>query len=462
MLKTIDLPGFIFSKLRFAYLTIALRNLVQAKRRTALLTTALALVTMLLVLGLSLSNALSETMIRHTTALSSGHVNVAGFHKNKPTDVWPMISGVDEIRRIAEENTPGIDHIVTRDRAWAKVISHQSSFFVSPSGIEIKNEPNLADIIELATESEYKEGGGEEILGNLDRLAEPKTAMIFASQAKRLGVEIGDYLTITASTGSGRSNTLDVTVVAIAKDFGAMSNWAMFIPKEDVHELYQLKDNTSSVVMIYLEDPNKAEEVMGRLREVYLEKGYELMDHQPSPFFMKFGTVQGEDWTGQKLDLTTWNDEVSYMNKVISAIEGIAYFLVGILMLIIAIGIMNSMWISVRERTAEVGTMRAIGMTRMRVLSMFLSEAILLGLFATVIGTGLGASIATILNSAAIDIPNDAVKAIMMSDVLHMSVSVSSVVHIIWIFTLITGLSALWPASRAAKLQPITAIHRTD
>ena len=70
-----------------AYIIIAMRNLIQAKRRTLLLTSALALVTMLLIIALGLSSAVSETMIRHATALASGHVNIAGFHKNKPTDV---------------------------------------------------------------------------------------------------------------------------------------------------------------------------------------------------------------------------------------------------------------------------------------------------------------------------------------------------------------------------------------
>ena len=42
------------------------------------------------------------------------------------------------------------------------------------------------------------------------------------------------------------------------------------------------------------------------------EAGYTVMDHDPQPFFMKFETVMGQDWTGQRLDLTIWRDEVSW------------------------------------------------------------------------------------------------------------------------------------------------------
>ena len=442
-----------------AYLTIAFRNLLQAKRRTFLLTAALGLVTSLLMLLLSLSQGLNETMIENATSVMSGHVNVAGFYKNKATDSWPMITDVARIRKIVEQNTPGLDHIVDRDRAWAKVISPLYSLQVSPSGIDIKDETRLPKVIQLAKESDYLEGGKDQVLGDLNRLSEPHTALIFAGQAKRLGVTVGDYLTITAPTGAGRTNTLDVTVVAVAKDFGFMSNWNMYLPKSDIHELYQTSPDNSSVVMIYLKDPAKAEQVMGHLREVFTKEGYELMDHEPKPFFMKFETVSGEDWTGQKLDLTIWNDEISFLEWVSTALDALSFILVGILMLIIAVGIMNAMWISVRERTNEIGTVRAIGMTRARVLYMFLTEALMLGLFATTLGVSIGAGIAIMIDAAQWKVGSEVLEALLMTDVLKLSTDVPQALRVILTFTLITGLSALWPAFKASRLQPVTAIQ---
>ncbi|MDJ0763137.1 MAG: FtsX-like permease family protein [Myxococcota bacterium] len=443
-------------------LSIALRNMIQAKRRTLLLVSALALVTLVLIIGLALSQALSETMIRSATVLASGHVNVAGFHKNKPTDAWPMISGIGEIRRIAEENTPELDHVVVRGRAWAKIVSARHSMFVSPSGIDIDKEPRLPEVMQLAKQSDYKEGGSDQVLGSLERLKKPRTVLLFAAQAKRLEVEIGDPLTITASTGSGRTNAIDVTVAAIAKDFGYMSNWNVFINQQNVHELYQTVEDTSSVVMIYLKNPAKSEAVMSHLRTVYEKHGYQLMEHRPDPFFFKFDMVAGEDWTGQKLDLTVWSDEISYLSWVTAALDSVSLSLVGIMMVIIAVGIMNAMWISVRERTREIGMMRAVGMTRFRVLSMFLSEALLIGLLATSLGAVLGAIVAVVLNGAGIEIGNEAVKAVLMSDVLQLSVRPMQVVTVILIFTFLTGLAALGPALRASKLQPIMAIGHAD
>jgi putative ABC transport system permease protein len=283
--------------------------------------------------------------------------------------------------------------------------------------------------------------------------------VLFAGQAKRLDVEVGDDLTITAPTGAGRTNTLDVRIVAIAKDFGFLSNWVTFLPRQDVKDLYQYGDDTGAVVQVYLPDPARSEEVMGRLREGLAAAGHELMDHEPAPFFMKFERVAGEDWTGQKLDVTVWSDEVSFLKWVVTALDAISVVLVGILMVIIALGITDSMWIAVRERTREVGTERAIGMTRRQVLALFLVEALLLGLAGTTLGGLAGAGAAALLDHARIGVAWDALQMILMSDVLNLAVGPGQVAWSIGVFTLLTGVAALPPAVRAARMQPVTAMH---
>lgn len=441
------------------YLTIAGRNLLQAKRRTFFLTAALGIVTMLLVLLLSLAQGLTETMITSATTLSAGHINVAGFYKSTASDANPIITGTDEIKKIVLENTPGLDYVVDRHRGWARVISETSSLQAGLTGIDIATEPRFAKTLQLAPESEYKEGGREEVLGDLSRLAEPGSAMIFSAQAKRLGVTVGDQLTVMIELLNGTRNTGEVTIVAVAKDVGMMSNWSVFLPKVTILDLYRIQPDTSGAVMVYLKDIEQSEKVMGELRGVFEAKGYKLMDHEPQPFWAKFEKVAGEDWLGQKLDLTLWSDEVSFLQWVLTAVNTISFFLIMVLLIIIVIGIMNSMYISVRERTREIGTVRAIGMSKKAVLWMFLLEALMLGLFATTLGGLAGAGIAAAVDAAQIVIPHEAVQAILMSDKLHLSVSAGQVVAAVVVFTLVTALSALWPSLRAARLQPVEAIH---
>lgn len=438
---------------------IAGRNLIQAKRRSSLLGLALAIVTMLLVLLSSLSQGLSETMIDSATTLSAGHVNVSGFFKATAADASPIITKRDEIRKIVEENTPGLAYVIDRHRGWGRLISETSSLQAGLTGVDVNEDRRLLQMIRIAEEREYKEGGSAEVKGDIRKLAEHNTALFFAAQAKRLGIEVGDEVTVTIETLNGMRNTTEVRVVAIAKDVGMLSAWSVFMNRQTILDLYQLKPDTTGAVQVYLNDITEAPKVMEHLRKVFMDKGFEVMDHEPNPFFMKFEKVSGEDWLGQKLDFTIWRDEVSFLTWVLSAVDSVSFFLIGVLLVIIVVGIMNSMYISVRERTREIGTVRAIGMRRSAVLGMFMAEATMLGLAATTTGALMGALIAKVVDAAHIRVPVEAMQMVLMSDTIHLVVKPGQLVGAVIGFTIVTALAALYPAIRAARLQPVIAMQ---
>ncbi|OGQ87701.1 MAG: hypothetical protein A2289_24620 [Deltaproteobacteria bacterium RIFOXYA12_FULL_58_15] len=444
------------------YFVMAWRNLVQAKRRTLLLSAALGFVSLFLVLLLALSQGVTDTMLRSSTVLYTGHVNVGGFYKAKATDAWPLVEDVANLRKIVDANTDDIDHVVDRLRGWAKLVSSTSSLYASLSGIDIAEEGAFLEKIQLAPERDYKKNGGDAILGRIEDLAQPNTIMLFAAQAKRLGLDIGDELTLSAESMGGTTNTMDVRLVAVAKDLGFMSNWNAYLPKSAIREMYQLADDISGVVLVYLRYPAQANLAMEKLRGALTARGYTLMDHQPASFWMKFESVAGEDWLGQRLDLTTWEDEVGMMKWAITALDSISFFLVAIMLLIIIIGIVNTMFIAVRERTNEIGTMRAVGMHRRQVLKLFLLEAALLGAGASAAGGICGALLATLLNAIEVPLGIDALRAVLMSDTLTLTVQPAQLIGTVLTFTIVAAVAAFWPAVRAARLVPVTAIHRAE
>lgn len=441
------------------FLQIALRNLLQARRRTVMLGGALVAVTMLFTLLLALSAGFTDTMVRNATTLSAGHINVSGFFKAKAKDAAPIVTNLKEVREIVEQETPHLRRVIDRHRGWAKLISPTTSIQVGLAGIDIAEEADLANQLDPAPLGDYVDGGGDEIVGDIGELGQPGTALIFAAQAKRLEVVVGDMLTITTETIDGRSNTAEVRIVAVARDVGMMTNWRIFVPKQTILELYQLKTDTTGAIMVYLDDIERAEEVMAHLRAVFIERGYDVMEHDPQPFFMKFERVMGEDWTGQKLDLTIWQDEVRILTWVVTAIDTISLILVTLLVFIIGLGIMNTMWIAVRERTREIGTLRAIGMSKQRILQMFVLEALLLGFFSTLLGAALGAGLGVGLEAAQVYLPSEAIRAILLSDVLHLVVNPINLAQAVLAFTTLTALAALAPALKASRLQPVTAIR---
>ena len=444
------------------YLIIAFRNLKQGGKRTWLLLIALTTVSGLLIQLLSLSNGVNDSMVKAATTLVAGHVNVGGFYKATPADGFPVVTNVSAIKTIIKEKTPGLDYVIDRHRGWAKAVSETSSLWAGLYGVDVDEEGALIARLQPAIESAYVEGGRAQVVGNAKDLKKAKSVIIFETQAKRLGVQVGDQITLRTETIRGMSNTIDLTVVAVMKDLGMMSNWNMFVSTQTVITLYGLQENSTGALMVYLKDIDEAPHAMTAIKEHLENAGYGTLEHDPRPFFTKIEVIGGQNWTGQKLDLTTWDDEVSFFKWVITAMDSVSVLLIIILSVIIAIGVMNALWIAVRERTNEIGTLRAIGMSRRSVLGLFMIEATLLGFVSGIVGTSGSAAAALLLDAAEIQVPINAVKALLMTETLHFVVEPQQVVGATVGFTVFCCLAALWPAYRASRLPPITAIHQTE
>jgi putative ABC transport system permease protein len=135
--------------------------------------------------------------------------------------------------------------------------------------------------------------------------------------------------------------------------------------------------------------------------------------------------------------------QVSAINQIL----GLVYALLALAVLIALIGIVNTLMLSVFERTREIGLLRAVGMRRRQVRTMIRSEAVILGIFGAIIGiiigTGMGVALVSSLKNQGI---TDTV------------VPVSSLVIFLILAALLGLIAATWPARRAAKLDVLAAI----
>jgi putative ABC transport system permease protein len=425
---------------------IALRSLFQHRRRTIFLVTAIAGVTGLMVMLTALSTGISETLFRTLTTLSSGHVNVGGFYKVTANQCGPVVTDYTKVIDVVRKEVPELAHVVHRGRGWAKIISDYGSTQAGLSGVDIKNEPALKRVVTVLS-------------GNIEDLAEPNTMLVFESQVERLKVKVGDAVTLSAQTNRGVNNTVDCRIVAIAKDLGILSKFGVYVPVDTIRGLYQLRPDTTGVIQLYLKPSHIADAsaIAARLRKTLEQAGYRVRDADAQPFWVKFQAVNREDWTGQKLDVTTWDEEFSFLTKTLMVVDGLKFVLLVILLAIVIIGIMNTMWIAIRERTREIGTLRAIGMQRWGVLRLFLFESFQLGAMGTILGALAGAGIAVLLNAAKIGLPLT-VQLFLMSDTLYLAVHADMLVRAAVSITLITTLAALYPAYRAARLRPVSAM----
>jgi putative ABC transport system permease protein len=148
-----------------------------------------------------------------------------------------------------------------------------------------------------------------------------------------------------------------------------------------------------------------------------------------------------------KPDDFTIRNQADFLNTLGATTEVFTYLLSGIAtvsLLVGGIGIMNIMLVSVTERTREIGIRKALGATRLTILTQFLAEAITLCLFGGVIGVAVGAGTAWTLRTSfgwsTVIVPSSIVTAFVFSG-------------------LVGVLFGVWPARRAARLDPIVALR---
>jgi putative ABC transport system permease protein len=129
-------------------------------------------------------------------------------------------------------------------------------------------------------------------------------------------------------------------------------------------------------------------------------------------------------------------------NQTVGVIKMVGFFITGLSLLVGAIGIMNIMFVSVKERTKEIGIRKAIGAKRRTILTQFLAEAALICLIGGLIGLSLAV-----------------ISSIGLNKFLPTSVQVDTVLMAI-IISLLTGLiSGFVPAYTAAKMDPVEALR---
>jgi ABC-type lipoprotein release transport system permease subunit len=427
-------------------LRIAFLSLWQHRRRTLVLGSAIAFVTALMLLMLGIAEGMNRSLIETSTTLMSGHVNVAGFFKPTASQGAPVLTHAKRVEQVVRAEVPEMTYLASRGRGFAKVISDSSSMLLVLAGVKVADEQGLKTVLRL------KEG-------RLEDLARPNTILLFEEQAAELEVRVGDAMTISAPTPRGTNNTVDVTVVGIAKGMGMMSQFSCFIEESALQKLYQLNDDTTGALQVYLKTPDLAvvKQVEARLRDALAKAGFELMEEDPRAFFMKFENVNREAWTGQKLDLTNWHDEVSFAAWTVDLMSALAFGLGFVLLQVIGVGIMIVMWISIRERTREIGTLRAIGMQRWSVLVMFLTEGFLLGLMSTAAGVVLGFALALGLNALHLPLPVG-VQFVLLSDHLLVVPTAQWAVATLLFITAVVTVISLIPSFIAARLKPVTAM----
>lgn len=202
----------------------------------------------------------------------------------------------------------------------------------------------------------------------------------------------------------------------IASMFGDMSSYQAQIPKK-AYEYYLIKgDEASYSIVVTMKKGTRPDEVTNKVLDKLKKSG--SMRQQGS--YRSFDTAILSKGIGKVLSTITY---------FITAVAGISLFIAGV-------GVMNMMYISVSERTKEIGIRRALGATQRSIMIQFLIEGVLLTFTGGVIGYFIGMILAYGIGS-------------LMK--IHVTVDLFTIVVAVGVSTLIGLIFSVMPAREAAK-----------
>jgi putative ABC transport system permease protein len=237
--------------------------------------------------------------------------------------------------------------------------------------------------------------------------------------AKTLDKTVGDRIAIEGE---------EFQVVGIHQSTNLFENSMAAVSLSDLQKLMDRKGQVTSLMIVVRDGPDKKAEIQKLAREIE-----DLRD--PNGKKIGVSAMQSEEHVKSALEMRV--------------VQAMAWSTSAIALIIGVIGMLNTMMIAVFERTPEIGTLRAIGWPKARVVRMILMESLVLSIVGWILGI-LGSLCLTRLLSA---FPSNS-SLILPS---HVSISIISQAFLL---ALVAGLvGAIYPAYFAARLHPTEAIR---
>jgi ABC-type lipoprotein release transport system permease subunit len=285
-------------------------------------------------------------------------------------------------------------------------------------------------------------------------------AAVGAGLAGKLGVGPGDTVAVRyLSKHDSTDTTFVLEVGALFESDDSLAQRTIVLNERHFYKAFYAHWPLppSKVAQAYVPDPSHA--LAGALGREYI-----LLPRSNTTEEMqdRYKEVARRQYRAVTVDVRSMYETASAVLNIESALNIITFAAVLVLFVIILIGVVNALRMTVRERTREIGTVRAIGMQRSDVRNVFLLETFFLALFATLTGAVVGFAAMWGLSLIAIDAGDNPMGMLLVNNHLHFAPTLVGTVGYIALILAIAVATAWGPARRAAKMTAAEALRQYD
>lgn len=404
-------------------LKMAWLNLWRNPRRTAILLCAMAAGLVGILFSMAFVNGWVRQLVADSIGIYEGHAKILakGYHDNPviensflpSEEIWAVLA-----------NDPRVKNWVPRVAVPGLLSTPEHSLVVNIIGTDPGREPEVSTATRMLVSGRAlaENSAGDILLGeDLAEKVKKGLGQKVVLMSQQLGGELG--------TGAFRAaGIFDV-------GSGSYNEGNVYIPLAAAQQMLNLGGRLTEIAVLLHDTAQSA--------AVAADLAARLNDPD--------------------LEVLTWRQRLPYVNETLNMMGQYTWIYYAIFYLAMAFGIVNTLMISIGERTHEIGVLLAVGMARSRLMAVILLESVFIAVVAVMAGLAAGGALTGWFHVRGIDLSafSEGLDLYGMAHVIRPVLLPGDVMSALTGTFVISILFSLLPAWRAARLVPVQALRQT-
>jgi len=404
------------------FLKMAWRNIRRNLRRTLITLSAITFGLAAMIIFFGFTDGFHAQWVENTVKAYTGHIQIyRSGYRDDPQLNRSIADAAEIIKELKTE--PAVDTYAERVEVQGLISTAENSYGVLIRGIDTGEEVKITGIKERIIKGEYlnEDKGRGVLIGH--RLAE------------KLNAEIGDKIVLMVQAADG-SLTAELFRLQGTFRIGATELDSSFaiVTLKDAQALSLLGDRVTEIAVM-LKNPVDVLPVSKRLKERLVSSGYEVY---------------------------TWEELMPALQEMIDLDNIFMYLILLVVLVVVSLGILNTMLMSIMERTREFGIMMAVGTSPRNVILLVMLESFFIGIIGIISGAGIGIGINRIISIKGFDLSRWGGATEFFAILNPVIYPETDIINVLWscaIVFLTALIVSVYPAVRAARLRPVEAMH---